>query len=187
MLRAPSIRPVQPGDDLSRLTDLIHAAYAPQAARGLRFWGTHQSVEDTAKRLAWGHGLLAELDGQYVGTITVRPPQPDSPVLMYRNGQTWTISQFAVAPSFKGRGVGKALHEAAVRHAMHHGASVMALDTAAPAQGLIAMYTAWGYQPVGEHSWHPLTNYVSVVMCRSLVHPGMLSSTLPDQGHAADT
>jgi GNAT superfamily N-acetyltransferase len=186
MPKAPSIRPVQPGDDLVRVTDLIHAAYAPQAARGLRFWGTHQSVEDTAKRLASGHGLLAELNGEYVGTITVRPPQPESPVAIYRDGQTWTISQFAVAPSSKGRGLGKALHEAAVRHALRNGATVMALDTAAAAQGLIAMYTAWGYQPAGEHSWQPLTNYVSVLMRRPLVHPGMLSSTSADPGHPAD-
>lgn len=186
MPTAPSIRPVQPGDDLARLTDLIHAAYAPQAARGLRYWGTHQSVEDTASRLASGHGLLAELDGEYVGTITARPPQPDSPIAIYRDGQTWSISQFAVAPCFKGRGIGKGLHEAAVRHALRNGATMMALDTAAPAQDLIAMYTAWGYQPVGEHSWQPLTNYVSVVMRRSLVHPGTLSSTSADPGHAAD-
>ena len=78
------IRPVTADDDLARLTALIHFAYAPHAQRGLRYWGTHQSVEDTAKRFASGTGLVM-LDGDdYVGTTTLRPPQPESTVPLYR-------------------------------------------------------------------------------------------------------
>ncbi len=44
----------------------------------------------------------------------------------------------------------------------------MALDTAAPALGLISMYKAWGYELAGEHDWRPITNYLSVLMIRSL-------------------
>ncbi len=51
---APIIRPVNGDDDLERLTKLIHAAYAPHAKLGLRYWGTHQSVGDTIKRFASG-------------------------------------------------------------------------------------------------------------------------------------
>ncbi|WP_233259495.1 GNAT family N-acetyltransferase [Ramlibacter sp. WS9] len=155
-------------DGLVRLTQLIHAAYAPQAAKGLHYWGTHQSVDDTRKRLASGHSLVAETEGEIVGTITVRPPQPDSPVALYRDAGTWTICQFAVDPVSKGTGLGKALHEAAVAHALLNGALAVALDTAAPAVGLIAMYRAWGYETVGEVDWRPHTNYLSVVMHKSL-------------------
>ena len=164
----PVIRPVTTADDLDRLTRLIHAAYAPQAAKGLRYWGTHQSVQDTARRFAAGQGLVAELDGEYVGTITVRPPNADSPVALYRDPNTWTIGQFAVEPAMKGRGLGKALHDAAVGHASRNGATTMALDTAAPADALIGMYRAWGYTLVGEHDWRPHTNYLSVVMMRPI-------------------
>ncbi len=45
----------------------------------------------------------------------------------------------------------------------------MALDTAAQAGGLISMYRRWGYEIVGEHDWRPHTNYLSVLMTRSLV------------------
>lgn len=133
----PFIRAVLPDDDLGRLTSLIHAAYAPHAVRGLRYWGTHQSIEDTAKRLSSGHGLIAELNGEYVGTITVRPPQQESPIVLYRQPYTWSISQFAVSPEFKGKGLGKTLHKEAVAHARNHGARAIGLDTAAPATGLI--------------------------------------------------
>ena len=44
----------------------------------------------------------------------------------------------------------------------------MALDTAAPAEALIAMYRAWGYETVGEVDWRPQTNYLSVVMRKAL-------------------
>jgi GNAT superfamily N-acetyltransferase len=76
------------------------------------------------------------------------------------------LCQFAVAPELKGQGLGKALHRAAAALAVEHGAKILALDTAAPAKSLIAMYEAWGYSIVAEHDWRPHTNYPSVVMSR---------------------
>lgn len=168
MSEKPSIRPLEPHDDLERLTLLIRAAYAAHGGKGLRFWGTHQPVEDTAKRFASGYGFVAEMAGEYVGTITVRPPQPQSPALLYRDPYTWSIAQFAVAPSLKGVGLGRALHEAALAYAEAQGGRVMALDTAAPAEGLIEMYRRWGYEVVGEVDWRPNTNYLSVLMARPI-------------------
>lgn len=158
------IRPVTAADDLARLTALIHSAYAPHAQRGLRYWGTHQSVEDTAKRFASGKGLVM-LDGNdYVGTATLRPPQPESTVPLYREPAVWSLCQFCITPDAKGRGYGKQLHAYALDYARKAGARVMALDTAQPATALIAMYESWGYRVVGECDWRPLTNYTSVLM-----------------------
>jgi len=168
----PAIRAIHARDDLEALTRLIHAAYAPQAARGLRYWGTHQTVEDTRKRFGMGFGFVAEMDGHFVGTITVRPPQPESPVPAYRDPHTWTIAQYAVHPDMKGTGLGRRLHDHAVGHARASGARTMALDTAAPAEGLIAMYRRWGYEVAGEADWRPHTNYVSVVMLQVLACAG---------------
>lgn len=164
----PTIRAVTPQDDLERLTALIHAAYAPQAAKGLRYWGTHQTVEDTAQRLAAGTGLLMLQGDEYVATLTLRPPQPNSPVALYREPDVWTFGQFCVAPAAKGRGWGRQLHDHATELACQAGAKAMALDTAEPAAALIAMYQLWGYRVVGKCDWRPLTNYTSVVMSRSL-------------------
>ena len=87
------IRLVRADENLVALTALIQRAYAPHAAKGLRYWGTHQSAADTATRLASGQGFVAEIEG---------------------------------------------------------GGGVMALDTAATAHGLIAMYQRWGYRICGE-------------------------------------
>lgn len=162
------VRPLKPDDDLIALTNLVRSAYAPHAENGLRFWGTHQSVQDTATRFATGEGFVAELDGQVVGTITLRPPQPESPVALYRIADVWSFCQFAVAPALKRRGVGLALHEHALVHAGSLGAKRMALDTATPATGLIRMYKSWGYEECGHCDWRPHTNYLSTLMVRSI-------------------
>ena len=163
-----AVRSLLPEDSLEHLTDLIHAAYAPHAMKGLRYWGTHQSVEDTAKRLTSGHGFIAEVGGQIAGTVTVRPPQPESKVAAYRDPGTWSIGQFAVAPIYKGRGVGLALHGQALAVAASNGARLMVIDTAAPASSLIARYKAWGYVHCGMCDWRPHTNYLSILMSRVL-------------------
>lgn len=168
MKPAATIRCLSPQDDLIALTDLVHAAYAHRAAANLRYWATHQTVEDTAGRYAKGQGLIAELEGKIVGTLTVRPHQPNSEVPLFRDPGTWTLSQFGVLPELQGHGIGRQLHGAALAYAQKHGGQIMALDTAAPATDLIEMYLKWGYKLVGECDWRPHTNYLSVLMSRSI-------------------
>ena len=163
------IRQINERDCIESLTTLIHEAYASQASLGLRYWATHQSAEVTKKRFASGQGILAELEGDYVGTITVRPPQPESSVELYRDPRVWSIGQFAVLPRFKGLGIGKRLHDAAIQYALRSGGHTMALDTAEPASALIVKYRGWGYSVVGLCDWRPQTNYLSVLMARPLL------------------
>jgi GNAT superfamily N-acetyltransferase len=163
-----NIRLLAPDDDLLTLTDIIHAAYARRAADNLRYWATHQMVEDTARRFQSGQGLIAEQDGRVIGTLTVRPPQADSEVLAYRDPGTWSLCQFAVLPELQGQGVGRRLHQAALAYVRTQGGHTTALDTAVPATDLIDIYLRWGYTRIGEVDWRPFTNYVSVVMTRPL-------------------
>jgi len=166
------IRPITESDDLSAITDLVHAAYAPHARSGLRYWGTHQTVDDTAKRIETGTALVMLVDRRYIGIVIVRPPQPASEVPLYRESNVWSISQFCVAPEYKGKGYGRKLHESALSFASDAGAEFVALDTAEPAKGLIAMYERWGYAVVGTCDWRPHTNYRSVLMKRTVPNEG---------------
>jgi GNAT superfamily N-acetyltransferase len=164
-----AIRELREEDCLVKITDLIRAAYAKRASEELRFWGTYQTVDDTAKRFRSGRGIIAEIGDHLVGTITVNPPRPESEIPQYRNPTTWHFCQFAVSPDWQGHGIGRRLHDAAVDYAFANGAQTMALDTAAPATGLVDMYSRWGYKKVGEWDWRPQTNYLSVVMARSIL------------------
>lgn len=165
------IRPLAATDSLAELTELIHAAYAPHLAAGLRFVGTHQTVEMTAERLADGDAFVAVSGHRLIGTVTARRPRPASSAPLYRDPHTWSIGQLAVSPVYKGRGLGRALHDAAVAHAVGQGATTIALDTAAPAAGLIALYESWGYRLVGRVDWRPHVNYESVLMAQPV--PGV--------------
>ena len=162
------IRELQDSDDLEKLTDLIHSAYARHAASGLKYWGTHQTVEDTKRRIAMGICLVALHNGDFVGTGLFRRPQPESKVELYRDPSVWTLAQFSVSPKYKGMGIGKAIHARGLEIVKKEGAKTMALDTAEPAKTLIAMYQSWGYRPVGNCDWRPFTNYPSVVMSMAL-------------------
>jgi GNAT superfamily N-acetyltransferase len=163
-----TIRLVTPDEDLLALTAMIHAAYAPHKANGLRFWGTHQTPEDTAKRLNMGTAWLMLQDGRYIGTATLRPPNPESEVPLYRESDVRVLTQFCVCPTMKGEGVGHALHAHVEAYAREQGARWLVLDTAKPATKLIAMYEAWGYTRVGECDWRPHTNYESVLMRKAV-------------------
>lgn len=162
------IRPLSPDDDLGELTDLIHAAYAAHLSEGLRFVGAHQTIKVTGERLASGHAFVMTSNRKLIGTVTVRPPKLKSSVPLYRDPRTWSISQLAVAPNWKGRGLGQVLHDDAIRFAVQHGGKTMALDTAEPARRLISLYESWGYRIVGRVDWRPQTNYESVLMSRAI-------------------
>jgi GNAT superfamily N-acetyltransferase len=164
-------REVQVEDDFGELTDLIRAAYAPHAASGLRYWATHQTVEDTANRFAAGHGFVGILNGRIVATVTVQEPAPSSKVPLLAEQGTWSFGQFAVAPPHKGRGFGRQIHDFAVAFALQRGCQRMALHTAQPASALIAMYRSWGYAEAGICDWRPHTNYLSVLMLKVLESP----------------
>ncbi len=167
-----SIRAVAPDDDLEALTHLIHAAYAPHAQGGLRYWGTHQSVEDTSKRLAKGFGFVAELQADIVGTVCLYPPDSDSQVPELREPHVWSAGQFCVSPAHKGKGLGRRLHDFAFEFARARGCTKMILNTAQPATGLIAMYESWGYQRIGTCDFRPHTNFLSVLMAKSVARAG---------------
>jgi GNAT superfamily N-acetyltransferase len=165
------IRLVAPDENMIELTELVHAAYAERASNNLRYWATHQSVEDTTARFRTGQGLVAETDSRIVGTVTVRPPQPNAQVAYYRDPQTWSISQFGVLPQYQGLRIGRQLHDAALSWAWNRGGRTMGLDTAAPAIELIDMYIRWGYTIVGAADFRPHTNYISVIMLRRIAEP----------------
>jgi ribosomal protein S18 acetylase RimI-like enzyme len=161
------IREFKPEDDVMELTDMLHRAYAPLAARGLRYNATHQSAEVTRRRLLRGYPFVALLGKQLVGTITAYGPDMDSLALTYRNPNTFHFGQFGVDPEFKGRGIGRSLHRTMIDFAVKRGAKAIALDTAASAIDLIALYERWGYAVVERARWDSV-NYESVVMLRSL-------------------
>ena len=166
------IRPLREDDDLVALTDLIHRAYAPLAAAGMHYWGSHQSVEDTADRCSRGETWLAEVDGQVVGTVTLQAPADTHGCATYDRADTAKFQQFCVDPTLQGKGVGRALMDHIEARARALGAHRLALDTSEHAAGLIRYYTARGYAVVDTIDYRPDVNYRSVVLVKEVGSSG---------------
>lgn len=75
--------------------------------------------------------------------------------------------QFAVAPSHQRVGIGTRLLCHAESWARENGYSELALDTAEPADHLVALYRRRGYEHVGFVHWNGKL-YRSVVMSKRL-------------------
>ena len=161
------IREFRDDDSIQRLTELLHAAYAPLAARGFRYLATHQDDSVTRDRLRSGISFVAELDGELVGTVTLRPPQKESSCAWYLQPGVWTFGQYAVRPDLQGQGLGRRMFDLVEDRARKEGAAELALDTADGAVELQRWYEELGFRPVQHVSWDD-TNYRSVVLSKPL-------------------
>lgn len=167
---SPIIRPLHPDDSLEEITDLLHRAYKQLADMGLRYFATHQTVEQTHNRFQHAAGsYVALLEGQIVGTIKWNrgsPTDTDAPQL-YQDPQVAIFGQFGVEPALQRRGIGRQLFDHLVAEARQAGCTTLALDTAESATHLTRWYERLGFQFVHHVRWKQ-TNYQSVVMSRLL-------------------
>lgn len=152
------------------LTELLHQAYAPLAARGMKYLATHQPPSKTLERLNEGEAYLAFQDGQLIGTVTLYREDPASTCEYYRKAGVFSFGQFAIAPVFQGQGIGSYLMDMLEARARQLGAQELALDTSEHADHLIRIYTNRGYQLVAHTKWD-LVNYRSVIMSKALAVP----------------
>lgn len=162
-----SIRQLQDADSLLELTHLLHAAYARLGALGLNYTAVDQSPEVTAERIAGGQCYVAELDGQLVGTIVVKPTYSHNECEYFTRPGVAAVHQFAVAPAQQGQGLGRALLQKCETWATERGFRELAMDTAEQATHLIKLYTRLGYLPVSSVQWTGKV-YRSVVLSKRL-------------------
>jgi uncharacterized damage-inducible protein DinB/GNAT superfamily N-acetyltransferase len=168
-----SLRPLAARDSIEGLTALLHRAYAPLLERGLNFAAATQTVEQTRQRVAEGHCLVAESQGELVGTIIVCGPYDaemapwSAAAPWYRDPDTAHLQQFAVDPRWQGLGVGRRLIAACERWARAHGYRWLVLDLAERASDLRAMLVETGYADMGPVQW-PGKRYRSLAMRKSL-------------------
>ena len=151
----------------SELTELLHRAYAPLAARGLRFYATYQDDRATRERAEEGECYVAFVGDVLAGTITAYGGGRENGCRWYRMADTASMGQFGVDPAFQGRGIGRAFMDLAERRAVERGARRIVIDTSEHAAELIATYRRRGYDIVDTHQWDE-TNYRSVVLVKTL-------------------
>jgi GNAT superfamily N-acetyltransferase len=160
-------RYLAPTDDADRLTEMLHEAYAPLAAAGMRFLASHQPPETTRSRMEEGETIVALVDGEVVGMVTLSPPEEASGTPHYDRPRVASFEQFAVRVGNQRRGIGSRLLDLVEQRARELGAEELALDTSEHASQLRAMYEARGFRFVEYVQWD-VTNYRSVVLSKAL-------------------
>ncbi len=169
------IRLLSNSDSLEALTELIHRAYRQLAELGFRYWGTHQTVDDTRNRISLGECFVACARGKVVATVTLNLPKNTDGHPWYERPDVASFHQFAVEPSFQRRGIGSRLLTTIEKRAYELGARELGCDTAEGASHLIAWYIARGFRQVGKASWD-VTNYESLLFSKTLTEKVMRES-----------
>ncbi|MFN3865646.1 MAG: GNAT family N-acetyltransferase [Demequina sp.] len=183
MTEGIELRPFAPAD-VPALTQLVHRAYAELGAQGLNFTAVDQTEATTLYRATAGASWVMVHGGRLVATVSVAVPASE----MLRGmtdeasvaGRAW-LNQLAVDPDYRGQGLARRLRDAAYEWCVSHGATSIGIDTAEPARHLVALYSAWGFEPVDHVQWAGKT-YRSVVMTRSL-DPATTADALADFWH----
>ncbi len=167
MSREVEIRDLGPSDSMAELTELLRDAYRELGDMGLNYTAVDQDVTVTERRISRGACLVAELEGDLVGTATWYAPGIIDACDWYRRPGVAVFGQFGVRPSHQRRGIGRRLVAEIERRAIISGATELALDTAEPAGHLIDYYARLGFRVVGSTHWEGKT-YSSVVMSKPL-------------------
>ena len=160
-------RGLHAADDLDAITRLLHAAYGPLAAAGMRYVASHQDVATTRQRMAQGETFVAVRDEAVVGIVTLADAHATHGSPFYDRPDVASFGQFAVLPALQRQGIGSRLMDKVEARAREKGVEELALDTSEQAEALIAMYTKRGYRFIEYTQWD-VVNYRSVILSKLL-------------------
>jgi ribosomal protein S18 acetylase RimI-like enzyme len=144
------IRDARPGE-MPEIGDLRVAAYQ----RGGHLSPDSEYVPRLRELGADGDGdvLVAEINGRLAGTVMLQyPPHAGQVVQEVDEAE---IRALAVAPEGQGRGVGRALVEAAIGHAVGRGVRHLVLCTLPGMRTAHRIYEAAGFHRLPDRDWAP--------------------------------
>ena len=143
---------MEPGRDLAGVARLIQTAFSDELDRaGMAALREMRNMSRLGPVLSWLDWASAEFnemlsgfvwveEGQIVGNVTVSRAAPGS----YR----WIISNVAVAEPYRGRGIGRALMDAAVELIREWGGKVVTLQVRHNNPSAVHLYRGMGFQEI---------------------------------------
>ena len=143
-------------DDFDNVSRLIRDAYQqyenflpPEA------WKYYvEDMMDVRRRLNESQLVVAELDGQLAGTVTLYLDAAHSSQGGWPNG--WAgIRLLAVHPAYRSRGIGRALMEECIRQCRDQGIAAIGLHTTEMMDVARRMYERMGFVRVPEFDFYP--------------------------------
>ena len=153
---SPTIRAAQAADrdDILRLTRIAYAEYAsvmePSAWSALE-----QAVEASLANDDGVTRLVAELDGEIVGSAALYAPNAAAYGSLASAGSWPEVRLVAVDPAVRGRGVARALVLECVRRARAAGATTLGLHTSQSMHTARRLYEGLGFVRDPDHDFQP--------------------------------
>jgi ribosomal protein S18 acetylase RimI-like enzyme len=150
------IRPLDPRRDLAQVADLIEEAFSGElepggvaALRDLRMLArmgplvgfmsrSDPHLEDVLGGFVWIES------GQVVGNVTLQRLDP--------YGSRWQLANVAVAKAFRGRGIGRALVEAALERIAERRGTWAVLQVRNDNLTALGLYERFGFEPLTEEA-----------------------------------
>ena len=124
-----------------------------------------EDIVDVRSRLAVSELIVAELDRQLVGTVTLYLEA--SSYLHQQCPQGWAaVRLLAVRPAYRGQGIGRALMEECIRRCRVKDIKTIALHTAVIMSAARKMYEDMGFIRAPQYDFQPAPG--TVVMAYSL-------------------
>ena len=162
-------------DSISEITSLLHRAYAPQVAMGLKPLAGRQDDGVTTDRIANSECYLTLLrpsragptPHRLVGVILLQEIEKAQFPSFFLRPDVAHFAQFAVDPDLQGRGIGKLQLDVVEARARELGSRHLALSMAEPDAALRAFYERRGFVFVEHWQW-PYTNYRSCILSKAL-------------------
>jgi predicted N-acetyltransferase YhbS len=150
------IRDARP-DERTAIKKLTLAAYeeyatvmAPSAWAGLaQAVRTALATDDPVER------IVAEHNGELVGSVLLYPPQVDTYQGALAPTSAPEVRLLAVAPGARGQGVGRALMHECIERARRAGATELGLHTSDSLRVAIHLYERMGFVRASEYDFQP--------------------------------
>jgi GNAT superfamily N-acetyltransferase len=146
-------RPAEHGQ-IARLTLAAYREYAtvmaPSAWDALE-QAVHASLADDIGVTR----LVAELDGDVVGSAALYAPDAAAYGTLASPASWPEVRLVAVAPTARGRGIAQALVDECIRRARLAGATMLGLHTSRSMRAAVRLYERMGFVRDPEHDFHP--------------------------------
>jgi len=144
------IRLVQP-DEYQMAGRLVLDAYRTLGDEGDEFY--EAELQDIGGRIRESDVLVAELEGQLVGCVTLVDGL--KPLSEVEDPDAATIRMLGVASEARGRGIGDALTRECIDRARAAGRKRVRLDTRTSLASAQRLYERLGFERDPEHDWSP--------------------------------
>lgn len=168
------VRRLEASDSISEITRLLHRAYAPQVAMGLKPLAGRQDDSVTRDRCEHSEAFVAlrRAEGakgrdRIVGIILFNEVEKVTFPSFFLKPEVAHFAQFGVDPDLQGVGIGRMLLERVEQRARETGHVELALSMAEPDRKLYDFYIKRGFRFIEYWQW-PYTNYRSCILSRRL-------------------